>query len=138
MMSRLKLALGAVLASVALIACTPSPTAVAANVTGSADMNGGLPAKATIFYLASTAKFNASDYAALAVNPQATLGADLLGTQDVLLSPGQTKQAGRSFEGEGPSAVGVVVGFRALSTAQWRTTTSIGSGRVNALSLIHI
>lgn len=135
MFTHLKLALGAVLTAVALLGCTPSPTAISANVTGTADMNGGLPAKATIFYLTSTSKFNASDYGSLAANAQAALGADLLGTQDVLLSPGQTKVAGRSFDGEGPSAVGIIVGFKALSTAQWRATTAISSGKLNTLTV---
>lgn len=122
-------------AAVALNACAPSPTSVAANVSASSDLNGGLPAKATVFYLNSTATFNATDYNTLSTNAQAALGADLVGKQDVLLSPGDLKAIGRSFEGEGPSAVGVIVGFRALDTSQWRATTSLASGKVNTLTI---
>lgn len=129
------ISLGAATAVAVLAGCAPTATSVVANVTAGADLNGGLPAKATIYYLSSLAKFNASDYASLANAPEATLGADLLGMQSVLLSPGDSKQAARSFDGEGPAAVGVVVGFRALSTSQWRASTGVTGGKANALTI---
>nr|WP_323778636.1 type VI secretion system lipoprotein TssJ [Amylibacter sp.] len=118
-----------------LTACTPTATSVAMNVTASSDVNGGLPAKATIFYLNSTSSFNGADYGSLAANPSAVLGADLVRTQSVLLSPGQSKQISASFDGEGPSFVGVIVGFKAISTAKWRASTSIAGGKANALTV---
>ncbi|MEM6619184.1 MAG: type VI secretion system lipoprotein TssJ [Pseudomonadota bacterium] len=135
MWTKLKVALAGVFLVAAAVACTPSATTVSANLTASADMNGGLPAKATIYYLRGTSAFNGADYASLASNAQATLGADLISTQDVLLSPGDTKTAGRSFEGDLPVAVGVIVGFRAIDTARWRASTSIGQGGANLLTV---
>lgn len=135
MFLRLKLMVAAVMAVFALVSCGPTSTSVASNVVASADLNGGLPAKATIFYLTGTSKFNVADYASLSTNPQAALGADLLGTQSVLLSPGDTKTAARSFDGEGPAAVGVIVGFKAITSSQWRTSTPISGGKANALTV---
>ena len=137
MWTGLKVMVGAVATAAALMACTPAPTgtSVAMNVNASAGLNGGLPAKATVFYLTSTSAFNSSDYGSLASNPEAALGATLLKTQTVLLSPGQSKQLSASFDGDGPAAVGVMVGFKAISTAQWRTTTAISSGTVNGLTV---
>lgn len=123
-------------ALVALAACTPQATSVAVNVTGSADLNGGgVPARATVYYLRSTAKFNSLDYAALAGDPQAALGADLISTSSVVVSPGQARQLSASFDGDVPVAVGVVAGFRAIDTAKWRATTSISGGKANALTV---
>lgn len=136
MMSRRSLAgLALAAATLAALGCTPASTSVSVTLTAAPDLNGGLPAKATIFYLASTSAFSAADYATLATNPQAALGADLLGTQSVLLSPGGTGTTGRSFEGEGPVAVGVIVGFKAIDRAQWRAVAPVAQGRANMLNV---
>ncbi|MBR9864439.1 MAG: type VI secretion system lipoprotein TssJ [Rhodobacteraceae bacterium] len=135
MLAKFKLASLSLVVAGVMAACTPSPTEVAMNITASAGVNGGLPVKATIYYLNSTSKFNGADYASLAGSPEAVLGADLLRSQSVLLSPGQTKNVSAAFEGEGPVALGVVVGFKAISTAKWRTTTALAGGKVNALTI---
>lgn len=135
MLTRTMPAIAGIAAAAVLAACTPADTTVASNVAASADLNGGLPAKATVFYLNSTATFLASDYASLAGDAQATLGADLVAKDEVLLSPGQTKPLARSFPGEGPTAVGVIVGFKSIDTAQWRATTGIAGGKVNTLTI---
>ncbi|MEM7439070.1 MAG: type VI secretion system lipoprotein TssJ [Pseudomonadota bacterium] len=135
MLLKLKLFLTATLTMFALAACAPTATSVSSNVVAASNLNGGLPAKATIFYLASTSSFNSATYAALSGDAQAALGADLLGKQDVLLSPGDTKTVSRSFDGEGPAAVGVIVGFKALTSSQWRASTSVSGGKANALTV---
>ena len=135
MFARMTSAAFAAAAAVVLSGCAPTATSVATNVTGGANMNGGLPSKATIFYLTSTSAFNSADYGSLATNPAAALGADLLGSQSVLLRPGETKMTARSFDGEGPTAVGVIVGFKALGTSQWRTSTAIKQGGANTLTV---
>ncbi|GGA10596.1 type VI secretion system lipoprotein TssJ [Neptunicoccus cionae] len=135
MLAKLKLTGLSVIVAGVMAACTPSPTEVAMNVTASAGVNGGLPVKATIYYLNSTAKFNGADYASLTASPSAVLGADLVRKESVLLSPGQTKNVSAAFEGEGPAAIGVAVGFKAISTAKWRTTTSLVGGKVNTLTI---
>ena len=76
MLKTLKLALAGLFAAVALIACTPSDTSVAVNVAAGPDLNGGKPAKLTVFYLNSLAAFNSADYASLANDPQTALGAE--------------------------------------------------------------
>jgi type VI secretion system protein VasD len=135
MWTKIKMSFAALLTFGVFAGCVPEPTSVAMNFTADANVNGGLPVKATVFYLTSTAKFNSADYGTLASNPAAALGADLMKTQSVLLSPGDSKQLAASFDGDGPSAVGVIVGFRALSTSQWRTTTGISGGKANALTV---
>ncbi len=125
-----------ILISLAFVAsCAPSATSVSLNIAASGGSNGGLPVKATVFYLTSTGKFNSSDYNTLASNPQAALGADLLRSNSVLLSPGQSKSLSTSFDGDGPAAVGVIVGFKAISSAKWRTSANIKSGGANQLTV---
>ena len=135
MIMKLKFTALAMFALIFISACVPKPTTVSTNLTAGPGANGGLPVKATVFYLTSTAKFNSADYFTLVANPEAVLGADLLKTSSVLLSPGQSKPLNASFEGTGPSAVGVVVGFKAIASAKWNATTSIKSGAENLLTV---
>ncbi|WP_069299196.1 type VI secretion system lipoprotein TssJ [Neptunicoccus sediminis] len=135
MLAKLRLAGLSVAALAVMTACAPTPTQVAMNVTASAGVNGGLPVKATIYYLNSTAKFNGTDYASLTATPSAVLGADFVRKESVLLSPGQTKNVSAAFEGEGPAAIGVAVGFKEISTAKWRATTPLVAGKVNTLTI---
>ena len=85
----------------ALSACvtTPEPasTGVELNITGAADMNGGLPTQVKVYYLASDASFRSGDFFALFNEPEATLGSDLVAVDDFQLVPGRNVGDSRSF-----------------------------------------
>jgi type VI secretion system protein VasD len=135
MFLKLNLTAITILTLIIVSACVPKPTTVSLNVTANAASNGGLPVKATIYYLTSTEKFKAADYFALESGANAVLGADVLESSSVLLSPGQTKQVSANFEAGGPTALGVIVGFKAIDSAQWQSTTSLKSGAENSLTI---
>jgi len=78
------------------------------------------PLLVKVFQLGAKDKFEAADFFALSDASEATLGADLLGVQDVMLSPGDH----RPYEGEFDPAtrfIGVIAGYRDIHQAQWRS-----------------
>jgi type VI secretion system protein VasD len=77
------------------------------------------PLQVKIFQLGARDKFEAADYFALADASEATLGADMLGVQAMMLSPGEHKP----YEGEFDPAtrfIGVIAGYREIHQAEWR------------------
>jgi type VI secretion system protein VasD len=136
MLRRLFLVASVSVATFALAACQDTPTSVSTNIKGGASLNGsGVPAKVTVFYLTDPTKFNSADFFSLTGSAQATLGADLVATDSVLLTPGGTKSLSRTFDGAQPAYMGVVAGFRALGTAQWRAVTGLKSGGANKVTV---
>ena len=82
------------------------------------------PLQVKIFQLGAKDKFEAADYFALADSSEATLGADMLGVQAMMLSPGEHKP----YEGEFDPAtrfIGVIAGYREIHQAQWRAVVEM-------------
>jgi len=115
------------LLGIALAGCggaPPPPTVAAVTVTASADANPdasgqGAPVAVRIYQLASTANFDKADFFQLYQHEQETLGADLLGRDEVLVTPGGTQQVQKELK-PGASFIGVVVAFRDIQKATWR------------------
>lgn len=126
--------------TLALSACAepppppPPPTTVALSVAGGADMNGGAPAKVKVYYLSSTAKFNAADFFAVFGEPEATLGADLIAVDEYLLAPGKSVADAKSFDVK-PVAVGVIGAFRDVGQPGWRAVKPIVANAENPISV---
>jgi len=77
------------------------------------------PLQIKIFQLGAKDKFEAADYFALSDASEATLGADMLGVQAMMLTPGDH----RPYEGEFDPAtkfIGVIAGYRDIHQAEWR------------------
>lgn len=82
------------------------------------------PLQVKIFQLGARDKFEAADYFALADASEATLGADMLGVQAMMLSPGEHKP----YEGEFDPAtrfIGVIAGYREIHQAEWRAVVEM-------------
>ena len=74
----------------------PPPPTLELTVTGSADQNPGAdkmpnPVAVHVYELATTQKFSKADVFALIEHEQATLGADELGSTDLVLKPSETQ-----------------------------------------------
>ncbi|MEO1469453.1 MAG: type VI secretion system lipoprotein TssJ [Pseudomonadota bacterium] len=123
-----------------LVGCTPEPvppTDVALNIEGTASMNGGAPAQAKVYYLTSTANFEAGDFFALFNDPRGTLGTDVLQVDEYLLSPGASVQDTKVFSPAlAPTAIGVVAGFRDIDQPGWRTTAPLTPNGPNAVTVV--
>ena len=112
----------------------PPPTTLQLSVTGGADMNGGNPAKVKVYYLRSTAKFNAADFFALFDQPEATLGPDLASVDEYLLAPGKSVTDAKTFDAA-PVAIGVVAAFREIGQPGWRATGPITPNAENPVAV---
>jgi type VI secretion system protein VasD len=115
------------LLGVALTSCggaPPPPTVAVVTITASADANPdaagqGAPVAVRIYQLASTANFDKADFFQLYQHEQETLGADLLGRDEVVIPPGGTQQVQKELK-SGASFIGVAVAFRDIQKANWR------------------
>ncbi len=72
-----------------------------------------------IYQLTATAKFERGDVFALTEHEQQTLGSDDAGSQEFVLSPGETQT--KTFELKPMvQAIGIVVLYRDIDNSQWR------------------
>ena len=121
------LLLPALVAPFVLLQCAPPPKPPAVltlTMIGSADQNPDLagkpaPVAVRIYQLTATAKFERGDVFALTEHEQQTLGGDDAGSQEFVLSPGETQT--KTFELKPMvQAIGIVVLYRDIDNAQWR------------------
>ncbi len=129
------------LPALALAHCSsPKPPAVLTlTMIGSAEQNpdaAGKPAPVAvrIYQLTQTAKFERADVFALTEHEQQSLGQDSVGSQEFVLSPGETQT--KTFELKpGVQAIGVVVLYRDIDNAQWRANTAVATSGPTKLAL---
>jgi type VI secretion system protein VasD len=129
------------LPALALAHCAgPKPPAVVTlTMIGSAEQNpdaGGRPAPVAvrIYQLTQTAKFERADVFALTEHEQQSLGQDNAGSQEFVLSPGETQT--KTFELKpGVQAIGVVVLYRDIDNAQWRADAPAANSGPTKLAL---
>lgn len=119
--------LPALAAPLALLRCAPPPKpppVLTITMVGSPDQNPDSSGKASpvavrVYQLTATAKFERSDVFALTEHEQQTLGQDDAGSQEFVLSPGETQT--KTFELKpGVQAIGIVVLYREIDQSQWR------------------
>ncbi len=82
------------------------------------------PVRVRLYELKNAAVFARADYFALADHAQATLGADLLDQDEVLVQPGEYRQVVRQLN-PATRQLGLVVGYRALDQALWRDVITV-------------
>jgi type VI secretion system protein VasD len=72
-----------------------------------------------IYQLKSNDKFELADFFALFDQAEATLGADLLAVEDVMMKPGEIRPYEGAFD---PSTrfIGVVAAYRDINQAKWK------------------
>ena len=132
------------LAYAALVGCggaaaPPPPTIAALTMTAAADVNpdaGGnaAPVAVRVYQLASTAAFEQADFFQLYNNEQAVLGADLLGRDEITITPGGTQQLVKELK-PGVTAIGVVAAFRDIQHANWRATAVPPANKTTAIAV---
>jgi type VI secretion system protein VasD len=132
----------ALAAPLVLLRCAPPPKPPAVltlMLQGSTEQNPDLssrpsPVAVRIYQLTATAKFERADVFALIEHEQQTLGQDDAGSQEFVLSPGETQT--KAFELKpGVQAVGVVVLYRDIDRAQWRADAPVATSGPTKLAL---
>ena len=128
------------LLTLAYCAPAPKPPAVLTlTMVGGADQNldpSGKPEPVAVrvYQLTATAKFERNDVFALTEHEQETLGPDDAGSQEFVLSPGETQT--RTFELKpGVQAVGVIVLYRDIDNAKWRADAGVATSGPTRLAL---
>jgi type VI secretion system protein VasD len=138
---RLALASGLVLTGVLLAGCAPKPvvTTVSITLVAGADANPDARGRASpltvrVYALKSPGPFEGADFFSLFEKDQATLGAELVQREEVLLRPGETRKLDLTLPPDA-KAIGVMAAFRDLDRARWREVRPVQTGKAQAMTV---
>ncbi|CAG8865813.1 hypothetical protein PS627_01732 [Pseudomonas fluorescens] len=110
-------------------AASAEPSGVSLYFSAAQGLNPGAsgtpaPVRVRLYELKNSAAFARADYFALTERAQATLGADLIDQDEVLLQPGAQLHLQRPLD-PATRQVGMVVGYRDIDQAQWRNVLPV-------------
>jgi type VI secretion system protein VasD len=138
---RLALASGLVLTGVLLAGCAPKPvvTTVSITLVAGADANPDARGRASpltvrVYALKSPGPFEGADFFSLFEKDQATLGAELVQREEMLLRPGETRKLDLTLPPDA-KAIGVMAAFRDLDRARWREVRPVQTGKAQAMTV---
>ncbi|KQW59224.1 type VI secretion system lipoprotein TssJ [Variovorax sp. Root411] len=133
--------LGLAAAGLFIAGCASKPvvTTVAVTLTAGADANPDARGRASpltvrVYALKSPGPFEGADFFSLFEKDQATLGAELVQREEVLLRPGETKKLDFNLPPDAKS-IGVMAAFRDLDRARWREVRPVTTGKAQALDV---
>ena len=135
-------AMGALLASM-ITGCgtkPPPPTEVTGTLQAAANVNPSAskrpsPLLVRIYELKSVTSFNNADFVSLYQRDEAALGTELIGREEVILNPGDSRPINKLTAPE-TRFVGVLAAYRDLDRAKWRGVVAIQPGQKQRI-LIH-
>jgi type VI secretion system protein VasD len=119
----------------------PPPPVVELTLNAAPNVNpdpGGRPTSVLvrIYQLASANKFELADFYQLSNHEAATLDGDLLGRDELILSPGQSRHLTLNMKHDA-TRLGIAVAFREIDRAKWRADTAFApSGVTNVTAAI--
>lgn len=117
----------------------PPPAELTLTIRAGRDQNpetNGKPAPVGVLLLqlAATGAFERADVFALTERTAATLGADLLQSEQIVLAPGETRVLKRLCK-PGTQFLGVAVLFRDIDHAAWRASAPVAANGPTARTL---
>jgi type VI secretion system protein VasD len=117
----------------------PPPPVLDLSIQAGADQNpetDGHPASVAVrlYQLGATGTFDGADVYALMNGDAAVLGADMIGSETLLVSPGQSLKVHRQLK-PGAQFLGVAVLFRDIDHATWRATAPLAPSGPTTLTL---
>src|SRR5882672_10974980 len=120
---------------VALSSCKSAPpaTPITGSIQGAPELNPSVnqrpsPLLLRLYELKSPTAFNQADFMALYQSDQATLGADLVAREEMMLAPGETRPYKKTLAPE-TRFIGIVAAYRNLERATWRTIVPVKAGQ---------
>ena len=138
---RLALASGLVLTGMLVAGCAPKPvvTTVSITLVAGADANPDARGRASpltvrVYALKSPGPFEGADFFSLFEKDQATLGAELVQREEMLLRPGETKKLDLTLPADAKS-IAVMAAFRDLDRARWREVVPVTTGKPQTLTV---
>jgi type VI secretion system protein VasD len=116
----------------------PDPTVVRLTVTASPTINPDpqgrpSPVAVHVYRLTSPTNFSQADFFQLLEQEQETLGAELLGSDQVVVTPGGSQTVLREFEPNG-QFIGVVAAFRDIDSASWRAYAPVPQNQTTPMT----
>lgn len=134
-------ALGLAVAGLALAGCASKPvvTPVSLTLVAGADANPDARGRASpltvrVYALKSPGPFEGADFFSLFEKDQATLGAELVQREEMLLRPGETKKLDLTLPADAKS-IAVMAAFRDLDRARWREVVPVTTGKPQTLTV---
>jgi type VI secretion system protein VasD len=117
----------------------PITTPVAMTVVAGADANPDARGRASpvtvrVYALKTTSVFESADFFSLFEKDQATLGAEMVQREELLMRPGDSKKLDFVFTPD-VKAIGVVVAYRDLDRARWREVRTLDVGKPHTLNV---
>jgi len=127
------------LAACASEAPPPPPTKVLLQFQAAADLNPSAsgqaaPVRVRLYELKGGAAFNRADYFSLVDAPQATLAADLVEQDELLIQPGAQQSLERTLD-EATRLLGIVVAYRDLDSAVWRQLIEVPANQTSQYNI---
>ncbi|MEP6721607.1 MAG: type VI secretion system lipoprotein TssJ [Variovorax sp.] len=131
-----------VLVALALAGCAAKPpvvTPVAMTVAAGSDANPDARGRASpltvrVYALKSAGPFEAADFFSLFEKDTATLGAELVQREEMLLRPGESKKIEMTLPADA-KAIGVMAAYRDLDRARWREVRAVEPGKPLVLTV---
>ncbi|HSV58234.1 MAG TPA: type VI secretion system lipoprotein TssJ [Variovorax sp.] len=113
----------------------PVVTPVSLNLAASADANPdarGRPSPLTVrvYVLKAPGPFEGADFFSLFDKDQATLGAELVKREELLLKPGESRKLEFTLEPDAKN-IAVLAAYRDLERARWRDLKALEVGKPN-------
>ena len=132
------MATGLLIAAV-LTGCASGPAVLNANLVVGAQVNPDARKRASpvvvrVYELKATTQFESADFVSLFEKDQATLGADMLSREEMVLSPGESKALNKNLSPD-TKFIGVMAAFREIERARWRVVVPVVGGKKNAVSI---
>lgn len=118
-------------------ASAPKPSRISGSLQAAASVNPSIsqrpsPLLVRLYELKSATAFNNADFVALFQREQAELGADLVGREEIMISPGETRPITKTLALE-TRFIGVFAAYRDLERARWRTVVAVEPGKTYQL-----
>jgi len=118
----------------------PPPARLSGSLIGAADLNPSTsdrpsPLRLRLYELRTVAAFQQADFMALYQQDQTTLGADLLGREELMLNPGETRPYALKVLSAETRFVAVVALYRDLEHATWRAFAPVVPSKAHELTL---
>ena len=118
-----------------LVACAsaPKPTQVAGTIEASAQVNPSTskrpsPVLVRVYELKTAAAFTAADFMSLYQRDKTELGGDMLGKDEFVLAPGESKSFAKTLSPD-TRFLGVLAAYRDVEHARWRSVVAVQPGQ---------
>ena len=117
----------------------PKQTVLEMNISAGPALNPSVQGRASpvvvrVFELKNPATFEDADFMSLYEHEREVLAADLVARDELVITPGEKRRIERVLQEE-TKLLGIVVAFRALERATWRTSIAIRTNKKNKITL---